>query len=255
MLLYVLFGGMIATTWVQIIKAVPAARRRDAARGARAREVRHEPARAVRGGARQVRRRRARAGQARLEPARRDLARPRADVRHRRAAAHPDAVLHGARRAHRAPLGRSTRRRSSGSSIWSRSSSASARRCSSGATRSSAVDKGGNMAAPLLAEVLGGTGFLGFISAVAFATILAVVAGLTLSGAAALAHDLWGHVVRKRQGRGARAAARRARSRRSGSRSSRSRSASCSRARTSRSWSASRSRSRRARTSRRCSCR
>lgn len=59
-----------------------------------------------------------------------------------------------------------------------------------------AIDKGGNMAAPLLAEVLGGTGFLGFISAVAFATILAVVAGLTLSGAAALAHDLWGHVVR-----------------------------------------------------------
>jgi cation/acetate symporter len=59
------------------------------------------------------------------------------------------------------------------------------------------IDKGGNMAAPLLAEVLGGTGFLGFISAVAFATILAVVAGLTLSGAAALAHDLWGHVVRR----------------------------------------------------------
>jgi cation/acetate symporter len=59
-----------------------------------------------------------------------------------------------------------------------------------------AVDKGGNMAAPLLAEVLGGTGFLGFISAVAFATILAVVAGLTLSGAAALSHDLWSHVVR-----------------------------------------------------------
>ena len=59
------------------------------------------------------------------------------------------------------------------------------------------VDKGYNMAAPLLAEVLGGTGFLGFISAVAFATILAVVAGLTLSGAAALAHDLWGHVIKR----------------------------------------------------------
>lgn len=59
-----------------------------------------------------------------------------------------------------------------------------------------AVDPGGNMAAPLLAEVVGGTPFLGFISAVAFATILAVVAGLTLSGAAALAHDLWVHVVR-----------------------------------------------------------
>ena len=62
-----------------------------------------------------------------------------------------------------------------------------------------AVDKGGNMAAPLLAEALGGHGFLGFIAAVAFATILAVVAGLTLSGAAALSHDLWVNVVRKGQ--------------------------------------------------------
>jgi cation/acetate symporter len=60
-----------------------------------------------------------------------------------------------------------------------------------------AVDQGGNMAAPLLAELLGGTPFLGFIAAVAFATILAVVAGLTLSGAAALSHDLWVSVVRK----------------------------------------------------------
>jgi len=59
------------------------------------------------------------------------------------------------------------------------------------------IDKGGNMAAPLLAQAVGGTGFLGFIAAVAFATILAVVAGLTLSGAAALSHDLWVHVVRK----------------------------------------------------------
>ncbi len=58
------------------------------------------------------------------------------------------------------------------------------------------VDSGGNMAAPLLAEVVGGTAFLGFISAVAFATILAVVAGLTLSGAAALSHDLWVNVMR-----------------------------------------------------------
>jgi cation/acetate symporter len=60
-----------------------------------------------------------------------------------------------------------------------------------------AVDAGGNMAAPLLAEVLGGTPLLGFIAAVAFATILAVVAGLTLSGAAALSHDLWVSVVRR----------------------------------------------------------
>src|SRR5688572_1723358 len=60
-----------------------------------------------------------------------------------------------------------------------------------------AVDAGGNMAAPLLAEAVGGTPFLGFIAAVAFATILAVVAGLTLSGAATLSHDLWVNVVRK----------------------------------------------------------
>jgi len=53
------------------------------------------------------------------------------------------------------------------------------------------------MAAPLLALGLGGTPFLGFISAVAFATILAVVAGLTLSGAATLSHDLWVNVVRR----------------------------------------------------------
>jgi cation/acetate symporter len=58
------------------------------------------------------------------------------------------------------------------------------------------IDPGGNMAAPLLAEGVGGTPFLGFISAVAFATILAVVAGLTLSGAATLSHDLWVNVVR-----------------------------------------------------------
>ena len=60
-----------------------------------------------------------------------------------------------------------------------------------------AVDRGGNMAAPLLAEYLGGTPFLGFIAAVAFATILAVVAGLALAGASALSHDLWVNVVRR----------------------------------------------------------
>ena len=64
-----------------------------------------------------------------------------------------------------------------------------------------AIDKGGNMAAPLLAEVLGGKGLLGFIAAVAFATILAVVAGLTLSGAAALSHDLWVNVLRNGEAR------------------------------------------------------
>jgi cation/acetate symporter len=59
-----------------------------------------------------------------------------------------------------------------------------------------AIDTGGNMAAPLVAELLGGTPLLGFIAAVAFATILAVVAGLTLAGASALSHDIFTHVVR-----------------------------------------------------------
>jgi cation/acetate symporter len=64
-----------------------------------------------------------------------------------------------------------------------------------------AVDAGGNMAAPMLAELLGGRPFLGFIAAVAFATILAVVAGLALSGAATISHDLWASVVRRGQPR------------------------------------------------------
>ncbi|HSG39765.1 MAG TPA: sodium/solute symporter [Thermoanaerobaculia bacterium] len=74
------------------------------------------------------------------------------------------------------------------------------------------IDKGGNMAAPLLAEWLGGTFFLGFIAAVAFATILAVVAGLTLAGASALSHDIYvsvvkrGHATEREQVRVARAA-------------------------------------------------
>ncbi|MDO9094876.1 MAG: cation acetate symporter [Rubrivivax sp.] len=56
---------------------------------------------------------------------------------------------------------------------------------------------GNNMAAIHLADAVGGNVFLGFISAVAFATILAVVAGLTLSGASAVSHDLYATVVKK----------------------------------------------------------
>jgi cation/acetate symporter len=59
------------------------------------------------------------------------------------------------------------------------------------------IDKGGNMAAPILAAQLGGTPFLGFIAAVAFATILAVVAGLTLAGASAYSHDIYVSVIKK----------------------------------------------------------
>ncbi|MDO4998004.1 MAG: cation acetate symporter [Neisseria sp.] len=56
---------------------------------------------------------------------------------------------------------------------------------------------GSNMAAVHLSEALGGNLFLGFISAVAFATILAVVAGLALSGASAISHDIYSSVIRK----------------------------------------------------------
>jgi cation/acetate symporter len=56
---------------------------------------------------------------------------------------------------------------------------------------------GTNMAAIHLAKAVGGSLFLGFISAVAFATILAVVAGLTLAGASAVSHDLYASVIVK----------------------------------------------------------
>jgi cation/acetate symporter len=62
-----------------------------------------------------------------------------------------------------------------------------------------ALRGGGNMAAIHLANAIGGNFFLGFVCAVAFATILAVVAGLTLAGASAVSHDLYSSVVRKGQ--------------------------------------------------------
>ncbi len=60
-----------------------------------------------------------------------------------------------------------------------------------------ALKGGGNMAAIHLANAVGGNVFLGFICAVAFATILAVVAGLTLSGASAVSHDLYATVFKE----------------------------------------------------------
>jgi cation/acetate symporter len=66
-----------------------------------------------------------------------------------------------------------------------------------------AVGTGGNLAAPLLAEEVGGGAgtvggdlFLAIIAAVAFATILAVVAGLVISASGAVAHDVWSNIVR-----------------------------------------------------------
>ncbi len=72
-----------------------------------------------------------------------------------------------------------------------------------GADQIRAIDPGGNMAAPLLAQALGGGAdsllgnfMLAFVAAVAFATIVAVVAGLVLAAASAMAHDLWVGVIR-----------------------------------------------------------
>jgi cation/acetate symporter len=72
-----------------------------------------------------------------------------------------------------------------------------------GAANIIAVDKGGNMAGPLLAQFLGGGAdsmlgnfFLAFVAAVAFATIVAVVAGLVLASASAMSHDIWVGVIK-----------------------------------------------------------
>jgi cation/acetate symporter len=71
-----------------------------------------------------------------------------------------------------------------------------------GSANIATVDAGGNMAGPLLAQFIGGgpdsffgNFMLAFVSAVAFATIVAVVAGLVLAAASAMAHDLWVGVV------------------------------------------------------------
>jgi cation/acetate symporter len=60
-----------------------------------------------------------------------------------------------------------------------------------------ALKGGGSMPAVYLSHALGGDFFLGFIAAVAFATILAVVSGLTLAGASALSHDIYANVIKK----------------------------------------------------------
>jgi len=72
-----------------------------------------------------------------------------------------------------------------------------------GAAEITRIDKGGNMAGPLLAQYLGGGAdsmlgnfFLAFVAAVAFATIVAVVAGLVLASASAMSHDLWVGVIK-----------------------------------------------------------
>jgi cation/acetate symporter len=75
-----------------------------------------------------------------------------------------------------------------------------------GSSAVKAANPGGNMAAPLLArevggglDTIGGDLFLAFISAVAFATILAVVAGLTITASSSFAHDFYANVIKRGQ--------------------------------------------------------
>jgi len=60
-----------------------------------------------------------------------------------------------------------------------------------------AMDPSGNLAAPLLADALGGDFFAAFISAVAFATVLAVVTGLVVTATTSFAHDIYNHFLKK----------------------------------------------------------
>jgi cation/acetate symporter len=66
-----------------------------------------------------------------------------------------------------------------------------------------AAPGGENAAAPLLAYEIGGTVLLGVVSAIAFATILAVVAGLTITASASFAHDVYANFLRRKGGRAA----------------------------------------------------
>ncbi|MCE3554830.1 cation acetate symporter [Pseudonocardia sp. RS11V-5] len=66
-----------------------------------------------------------------------------------------------------------------------------------GQAQVAAANKAGNLAAPQLAETLGGPVLFAVISAVAFATILAVVAGLVIAGSGAVAHDIYSSLIRK----------------------------------------------------------
>src|SRR5690606_33842434 len=60
-----------------------------------------------------------------------------------------------------------------------------------------AKDPTGNLAAPLLAKVVGGDFLLAFVSAVAFTTIVAVVSGLAISATTAFSHDIFFHILKK----------------------------------------------------------
>ena len=140
-------------------------------------------------------------------PGERHLARHGADVRHRRPAPHPHALLHRHRRQGGPQVG-ALRLRLRGlllqrhlpdGALAPSSSSGSTRPSSRAAQIGGKLVGGGNMVAMHLAKAVGGNLLLGFLAAVAFATILAVVSGLALAGASAISHDLYARVIKKGQ--------------------------------------------------------
>ena len=122
---------------------------------------------------------------------------PRPRARHGGAAAHPDAVLHRPDRQGRAQvgdLGDVPDRRLLSDDDGARASAAARFSAKAG---EKAVGETGNLAVPTLAQKLGGDLLLAIVAGVAFATILAVVAGLVISASGAVAHDVWSNIVRR----------------------------------------------------------
>ena len=170
--------------------------RRRRARNSGADAFRHEPAETVRRRLREVRHEGAAAGiQGRLRTMGCDFAGARPDVRHRGDAARPDAGLYGEGFQGGAAVDPLRHRVDRG--LPSHGVHHRLRRDGAGRPRGRRESRRrrqhGGAAARL---AVGGNAFFGFICAVAFATMLAVVAGLTLSGVATICHDVWTNVVR-----------------------------------------------------------
>ena len=212
MIVYVLVGGMKGTTYVQIIKAVlllvgaaVMAAWVLGVSGSTSRELLGAPPNA----ARTARRSSSPDCSTQDDPSRLHLAGARAGAGHRGPAAHPHALLHRAERRRGPPVGGVGDL--AGRRVLPVHAGARVRRGGAAASGDDRRAANQNNAAPLLAYQLGGEVLLGVVSAIAFATILAVVAGLTITASASFAHDVYANVIRRRArvaaGRGAGGAA------------------------------------------------
>ena len=203
MITYVLVGGMRGTTWVQIIKAVLLIGGRRDHDDLGAGEVRLQPVLAAgsRPSTAAARPRPTSSTRATSTASRRPAGSTSSrwrwpGARHRGPAARPDALLHRADGAGSASLrgvGDLADRHLLPVHPGARIRRRRARRTRNDPRRPGAA----NSAAPLLAFELGGTILLGVIAAVAFATILAVVAGLTITAATSFAHDIYANVMNR----------------------------------------------------------